>query len=225
VSYDQNNETQPALNSYKLSIDHFLQYLKAQTPPHQYSATTSSQSAHLLNIRETIQKYLQRAEYLSQRLQIQEHYDQGVRFISQGIDFDKRGEFENAFQAFSDGIELVLKYVSFENNSQNIQIMKQLEHYLDRVEILKQMISNKSSTHSLSQSELVGEETQPPSAPSSPVSMCVVCLSSPAVFAMIPCGHLILCEDCLKDHSSNLQSCYLCRVELTPPKYLRVFTT
>jgi hypothetical protein len=163
----------------------------------------------------------------------QEYYEQGVQFISQGIDFDQKGESEKAFQSFSDGIELILKYVSFENNSQNIQIMKQLEHYLDRVEILKRKIHNKnkntqsSSTPSDQDSEVVDKDSNSlkASAPPPPISMCVICLSSSAVFAMIPCGHLILCEDCLKQNSSNLQFCYICRVELTPPKYLRVFST
>ena len=153
---------------------------------------------------------------------IQESYDQGVKFISQGIDFDQKGEYEKAFQSFSDGIELILKYVSYENNSQNIQIMKQLEHYLDRVEILKRLISNQQ----IDTFELVEDNlSSRPSAPPPPVSMCVICLSSSAIFAMIPCGHLILCEDCLKQNSSNLRSCFLCRTELTPPKYLRVFST
>lgn len=122
-----------------------------------------------------------------------------------------------------------MKYLQFENNPKHQTIHKQLESYLDRAETMKRMINPPSIE---SKENLESKENQnstnnhdiiQPSAP--PISLCVICLSSPAIFAMIPCGHLILCEECLNEYSNTLNTCYLCRTTLIPPKYLKIYTT
>ena len=48
-------------------------------------------------------------------------------------------------------------------------------------------------------------------------SECVVCMDMPRQFAMVPCGHLCLCERCKDNHTS----CPICRS--TVDKTLRVY--
>ena len=185
----------------------------------------------LNDLKITISSYLQRAEYLKEKIFCFDCYDRGVLLINEAILEDNLKNYQRAYQLYSDGIELILKYTQFEKNSTHSQIHKQLESYLDRAEIMKKMItasSSQSTTTLSTSSSSLEEENQHINYQSSvapPISICVLCLSAPAVYAMIPCSHLILCEECLNEQSQRLNSCYLCRTQLTPPNYLKIFTT
>jgi Zinc finger, C3HC4 type (RING finger) len=52
--------------------------------------------------------------------------------------------------------------------------------------------------------------------PSALAAPCVICTDSPAIRALVPCGHLCLCEDCSVQflHSTS-RACPLCRVHAT----------
>jgi Zinc finger, C3HC4 type (RING finger) len=56
-----------------------------------------------------------------------------------------------------------------------------------------------------------GEGSEPASAP------CVICTDRPAIRALVPCGHLCLCDDCSVQflHSASQRACPLCRVHAT----------
>jgi hypothetical protein len=152
-----------------------------------------------------------------------ENYDQGVALIHEAIQADGNEQYEEAYQHYTNGIELIMKYIHSESTSggaENVQLLKQLETYLDRAEVMKEMRTHKPPAFS-------------PPLPSAPVEafspslhpLCVICLSNPSVFATIPCGHLILCQDCHATTSESSSSCFICRTELCSSKYLRIFTT
>lgn len=50
---------------------------------------------------------------------------------------------------------------------------------------------------------------------SNQLSLCSVCLDSPADFLVIPCGHQCACEDCLKKIQASSGDCPICRVNIT----------
>lgn len=221
IRYDQQNHYSQSLSHYELSIQSFLQFL-------QQNPALPAQNSLIIRLR--MSEYLQRAEYMKLKVENKKIYDNGVQYLFNGIEYDKIHNYTDAYEAYTRGIELILQYLQYENHHQenNIQIMKQLESYLDRVEVLKKLMNKSSPSVPFSYSQLSAvseEEKSPTSASAPPISQCVFCLSNPSVYAMIPCGHLILCEECLDEHSTKLTSCFLCRSELIPPKYLRIFST
>jgi hypothetical protein len=52
---------------------------------------------------------------------------------------------------------------------------------------------------------------------------CLICFENLAVMATIPCGHKILCQDCVMDIADRLETCYVCKTELIAPKCIRIF--
>lgn len=55
-------------------------------------------------------------------------------------------------------------------------------------------------------------------------SECLVCCDQIAVMATVPCGHKILCQQCVVDIGDDkLETCYLCKTILIEPKCIRIF--
>lgn len=224
LAMKRSRDTVEALKLYEEGIERLLLYVKEEN-----NERISNEICLI------IESYLKRAEYLKEKISCYESYDRGVLLINDAINADNLNEYEIAYKLYTDGIELILKYTQFENNSQNQRIYKQLESYLDRAEIMKRMMrsegkhkgetinedshnNNNSNSNNSSSSHFIQ-----PSAP--PVSLCVICLSTPATNAMIPCGHLILCDECLTQQINDLNLCYICRTQLIPPKFLKIYTT
>lgn len=44
---------------------------------------------------------------------------------------------------------------------------------------------------------------------------CIICYTDPATHAIIPCGHLILCENCNKTHVKKLKECPMCKGKIS----------
>jgi len=56
---------------------------------------------------------------------------------------------------------------------------------------------------------------------------CVICFEGDKSHALIPCGHLVLCEKCSgmvgKGNGAKLQTCPMCNAELVAPYVVKVF--
>ena len=52
---------------------------------------------------------------------------------------------------------------------------------------------------------------------------CLICCDHMAVMATVPCGHKILCQQCVVDIGDKLHTCYLCQTELMAPKCIKIF--
>ena len=52
---------------------------------------------------------------------------------------------------------------------------------------------------------------------------CLVCCDDVAVMATVPCGHKILCQQCVIGIGDKLKTCYVCKTELLEPKCIRIF--
>jgi hypothetical protein len=52
---------------------------------------------------------------------------------------------------------------------------------------------------------------------------CLVCFDNTAVMATVPCGHKILCQECVATIGDKLDTCYICKTELKEPKCIRIF--
>ena len=64
---------------------------------------------------------------------------------------------------------------------------------------------------------LIGSvDNPPPTAPSAEqdTSECVICLAALSQYAIIPCGHLCLCEDCAQMSTTSLDKCPICREKI-----------
>ena len=46
-------------------------------------------------------------------------------------------------------------------------------------------------------------------------SFCLQCKRRPAVAALMPCGHLCVCEVCLKERVGAIKTCPICKKEVT----------
>ncbi len=210
---DRKGDLSGALQNYQKAVENFMIFVREERDERISD-----------RIRLSIDGYLKRAEYLKGKIDVLAGYDEGVALLNEAIEAESKNDYQRAYQLYTTAIELILKYTQFEQNSSHHRIYKQIETYLDRAEILKQKISRQ--TEQTPKLPLSSEINQVMNQNSSE-GLCVVCLSYPATYAMIPCGHLILCENCLPQSSDNHQMriCYFCREELIPPKYLRVFTT
>jgi len=55
----------------------------------------------------------------------------------------------------------------------------------------------------------------------------VICFEGDKSHALIPCGHLVLCEKCSgmvgKGNGAKLQTCPMCNAELVAPYVVKVF--
>jgi Zinc finger, C3HC4 type (RING finger) len=62
-----------------------------------------------------------------------------------------------------------------------------------------------------------GPISESASASASASAPCVICTDSPAIRALVPCGHLCLCNECAVQflHSASQRACPLCRVHAT----------
>jgi len=52
---------------------------------------------------------------------------------------------------------------------------------------------------------------------------CLVCFENAAIMATVPCGHKILCQDCVIEIGEKLLTCYVCKAVLKEPKCIRIF--
>ena len=61
--------------------------------------------------------------------------------------------------------------------------------------------------------------------PTSEKSGCVICMQETAVWAMIPCGHMIACEGCAQDMSRwiGFDKCFICSD--TDQTFMRIFSS
>ncbi len=45
-------------------------------------------------------------------------------------------------------------------------------------------------------------------------SFCLLCRRRAATAALLPCGHLCVCENCQKERTSSLKTCPICKQEV-----------